>query len=358
LLACSYFEENGDHLEQLVLSGELFQSLSRSSSPARSASGSSGNGHDSERDELWSGQVNEQVETQPHQVDSIGMGPGRTGVKGVIRDRNEAAARERSRKAEELAELAARMERANLGGKTFLEDQDGFVTLDRRQRGRFGHLREVGLEGFVSAVEEDQNVWVVVHIYDPVRACIFVSRLSRATHHSPFAFFFATHKSLDRCDTIDDLLTRLAREHLNTKFIRCRASTIGFARSSQAKPRSLRPPSSTYLSKSRTSPRFAEQDEDDPYGSDTDKPTIIDSVNGDEDEEEVDVDTDMLPTMLVYRSGQLVHNWVRVDWEAGQLGIDELLERCVDSYLIQLKDVELLCTVATISFSQYVPGVP
>ena len=137
---------------------------------------------------MWDRQVDEQVETQPHQVDSIGMGPGRTGVKGVIRDRNEAAARERSGKAKELAELAARMERTNLGGRTFLEERDGSVTQDRRQRGRFGHLREVGLEGFVSAVEEDQNVWVVVHIYDPVRACTFMFRWLPATHRSLFAF--------------------------------------------------------------------------------------------------------------------------------------------------------------------------
>ena len=50
----------------------------------------------------------------------------------------------------------------------------------------------------------------------------------------------------------------------------------------------------------------------------------------DEDEEDYEdhnVDTDMLPTLLVYRSGELVHNWVRVDWEAGQAGIEELLEK-------------------------------
>lgn len=88
-----------------------------------------------------------EVDAHSQQVDSIGMGPGRTGVKGVIRDRNEAAARERSGKAEELAELAARMERANLGGKTFLEERDEPITLEGRQRGRFGHLREVGLSG-------------------------------------------------------------------------------------------------------------------------------------------------------------------------------------------------------------------
>jgi hypothetical protein len=114
------------------------------------------------------------------------MGPGRTGVKGVIRDRNEAAVRERSRKAEELAELSARMERANLGGKTFLEERDESFMLEGRQRGRFGHLREVGLSGFVPAVEEDRNVWVVVHIYDPVSAMTHVLRLSPATHLCSF----------------------------------------------------------------------------------------------------------------------------------------------------------------------------
>ena len=73
---------------------------------------------------------------------------------------------------------------------------------------------------------------------------------------------------------------------------------------------------------------------------------------------DVDVDTDMLPTILVYRSGQLVHNWVRVDWEAGLLGIDELLERYVDSYAIRRRNTDLPNTVAMISFSQYTLGDP
>ncbi|KAN0126043.1 hypothetical protein V8E52_001250 [Russula decolorans] len=300
---------NGDRLEHLVLSGELFHGRSRSSSPARSASSES-NDHDSEFGGSWGRQVDGEVDAHSQQVDSIGMGPGRTGVKGVIRDRNEAAVRERSRKAEELAELSARMERANLGGKTFLEERDESFMLEGRQRGRFGHLREVGLSGFVPAVEEDRNI---------------ITSDSSMLLLPPVAAI----KSLDRCDTIDDLLMRLARENPNTKFIRCRASAIGFALNSQSKPRSLRPPSSTYLSKSRTSPRFVHQDDDDPYGSDADEPADIDALNKDEDgdEDEEDVDTDMLPTILVYRSGQLVHNWVRVDWEAGLLGIDELLER-------------------------------
>jgi hypothetical protein len=43
------------------------------------------------------------------------------------------------------------------------------------------------------------------------------------------------------------------------------------------------------------------------------------------DYDEDAVDTDMLPTLLVYHDGELVFNWVRVDWEAGNAGVEELL---------------------------------
>ena len=46
-----------------------------------------------------------------------------------------------------------------------------------------------------------------------------------------------------------------------------------------------------------------------------------------EDLRDDDVDLDVLPTMLVYRNGELVFNWVRVDWEAGGAGVEELLRR-------------------------------
>ncbi|KAG8744345.1 hypothetical protein FRC10_010325 [Ceratobasidium sp. 414] len=56
---------------------------------------------------------------------------------------------------------------------------------------------------------------------------------------------------------------------------------------------------------------------------------IIDDDDGDDDNEVVEpviqVDTDMLPTLLVYRAGQLEHTFVRVDWEAGDGGIQNLL---------------------------------
>lgn len=127
---------------------------------------------------------------------------------------------------------------------------------------------------------------------------------------------------LDRCDRIDDVLVRLARMHSDTKFIRCRASAIGFASSSSTSTsaQTKRPPRSGFLTSIN---------EDDPYGNEK---ADYDADEGEEEWDEEgddDVDTDMLPTMLVYRGGQLVHNWVRVDWEAGEAGVKGLLERYV-----------------------------
>lgn len=118
------------------------------------------------------------------------MGPGRTGVKGVIRDQHEAHTIQASKREKEIEALRKRMERGNLGGKTFLEeerekraleglegdlehDRGGRVRRDilgRPKEGPFGHLREVGRAGFVAAVErEERGVWVVVHLYESVR---------------------------------------------------------------------------------------------------------------------------------------------------------------------------------------------
>ena len=118
---------------------------------------------------------------------SIGMGPGRTGVKGVIRDRAEANERARETRSREIRELNARMEKASLGGKTFLEEERERQIEEALREGRplggntqedvvpgkgkmrFGHLREVGLKNFVSSVEKEaRDVFVVVHLYDPV----------------------------------------------------------------------------------------------------------------------------------------------------------------------------------------------
>jgi hypothetical protein len=89
-----------------------------------------------------------------------------------------------------MEEVCRRMERAHLGGKTFLEEEVEALKVKAKvadtsnpnrsekctdilglpKSGRFGHLHEVGWAGFVCAVErEDRGVWVVVHLYESVR---------------------------------------------------------------------------------------------------------------------------------------------------------------------------------------------
>ena len=125
------------------------------------------------------------------QQESIGMGPGRTGVKGVIRDRDEAVKMEQEKRQKGMEDLRKRMEAGNLGGKTYLQEErekavrgeerfDDLIfkelerDLEKRDvfgapRARFGYLREVGMKQYVKAVEQEVGgIWVVVHLYDPV----------------------------------------------------------------------------------------------------------------------------------------------------------------------------------------------
>ncbi|KAG1847453.1 thioredoxin-like protein [Suillus tomentosus] len=291
-------------IEHLVLSGKLFGTNSRSSSPERSPSPTLSFASASSDSSQRHIHHNRDATAQAQQ-ESIGMGPGRTGVKGVIRDQHEAAALQASRRAREMEEVRRRMERADLGGKTFLEEEAEKDALDPEKRtnvlgmpktGRFGHLREVGRGGFVSAVErEDRGVWVVVHLYE---------------------------SSLDRCYALDEVLARLARIYPETKFVRARAAALGFASTA------LSSSSTRVRSKLDGMPgRFVDDDDEDPYADGADEKPYYDEEEEDEGEQEEDVDTDMLPTLLVYRDGELVHNWVRVDWEAGQAGVEDLLAR-------------------------------
>jgi len=151
-------------------------------------------------------------------------------------------------------------------------------------------MREVGVQGFVGAVEnEDRGIWVIVHLYE---------------------------SSLDRCLVLDDTLAHLARVYPDTKFLRCRASALGFA--------STAPSTSSSSTFNRPQRPNRRHEDDDPYDE---KDLDDDDSDNDENADEDNVDLDMLPTMLVYRDGELVHNWVRVDWEAGRAGIEELLEQ-------------------------------
>lgn len=195
-----------DILEELVLSGVLFQNTHPPSRPHSPLSFTPSPNAD---DELFGdlsydagsfgGAGSNSYEPAPA-PEPVGMGPGRTGVKGVIRDRNEARARDRLRQREEMRDMKRKMERTAITGKTYAEEErlkqrqeatqledkesDGDVTPERPKEGRtmvfpglmnskekptYGYLREVGASDFVQAIEQvDRDVWVVVHLYHPV----------------------------------------------------------------------------------------------------------------------------------------------------------------------------------------------
>ena len=142
--------------------------------------------------------------------------------------------------------------------------------------------------------------------------------------YRPYKVFADNIQSLDRCATLDDTLGRLARLYPQVKFLRARAGAIGFASTkNKAKGSSslLSPPFSLRRTPSRKIlvPGGYPKDSDDEDSEEDDSDQESDDGWGDDA-----VDTDVLPTMLVYRAGELVHSWVRVDWEAA-LGIEELL---------------------------------
>ncbi|KAM0789323.1 hypothetical protein ACM66B_000159 [Microbotryomycetes sp. NB124-2] len=104
----------------------------------------------------------------------------------------------------------------------------------RRSR-TFGHLREIGIEQFLSAVEDEApDVAIVVHIYEP---------------------------GISACAQLNQHLATIARGYPRTKFLRALASEVEFA---------------------------------------------------------TDVEEDTLPTMLVYRGGDLETSLIRPDLEWGR----------------------------------------
>ncbi|KZO94376.1 galactose mutarotase-like protein [Calocera viscosa TUFC12733] len=264
-----------DRFEQLILAGDLFGDATPASPPRTPSTLSPAS----------SRSPSPSLPPNPHASSvQVGQGvPGRTGVKGVIRDAREANQIERERKSRELGERQKVWEEKGRGALSFREESEGKgrkmirvageEKLAEGARKRFGHLREVGVEGFVDAVEE-KDAWVVVHIYDP---------------------------DVEACHSLDTTLALLARAYPHTKFLRARATTLGFA---------------SLLSAPSAS---------------ADRTTRLDDLPEDEEweyeeEEQDEVDLEMLPTMLVYKAGELRETWIRVDWEARDAGgVEQLL---------------------------------
>ncbi len=111
-------------------------------------------------------------------------------------------------------------------------------------------------------------------------------------------------------------MSTLARRYPTVKFLRARAGAIGFATSTSANPKSS-------SSKGGTSSRRYRDPDDSDSGSEGGPSNFIggrtegreEDEDDNEDEWEAEPDYDVLPTMLVYRGGELVFSWPRVDWE-------------------------------------------
>ncbi|PWN50991.1 thioredoxin-like protein [Violaceomyces palustris] len=143
----------------------------------------------------------------------------------------------------------------------------------------FGHLREVDQNGYVAAIDqEDPSVPVVIHIYG---------------------------KSVEACAALTFSLSSLARQYPLTKFLQVRATSIGFGGGAGG----------SLINKHHGR---GHQDDDDHYDEDDDDDDDILAVM--EKEESA---AEVLPTLLVYKGGQLVANLVRVDLDDGWKGGSE-----------------------------------
>lgn len=170
-----------DTLEEAALSGALFQPAERSGSPTHSDISTSSEPNTD--DELFSdldnpsGPSESSTALLPEHEASHAAGP-QTGIKGVLNDQNAHARSSRARGIKEAEEVRKRMEKVAIVGNTWQEEEearkkekegDGVEEWRKKRmmemKGK-GALREVGKEGYVTAVEREG--WVVVLIYEPV----------------------------------------------------------------------------------------------------------------------------------------------------------------------------------------------
>ncbi|GAA5839099.1 hypothetical protein JCM11251_003676 [Rhodosporidiobolus azoricus] len=145
-------------------------------------------------------------------------------------------------------------ERGRGGGNGRVGEAQQQVQVEGGRRS-FGHLREVGMEGFVSAVEdEEEGTAVLVHLYEP---------------------------EIPPCHYLNLHLSSLARSYPHTKFLRAQASEVDFM------------------------------------------------------SDHLGTDVDTLPTVLVYRGGDIETIWVRFDLElqSGEVVEGEVGRRQVEEVL-------------------------
>ncbi|MBW0478063.1 hypothetical protein O181_017778 [Austropuccinia psidii MF-1] len=174
------------------------------------------------------------------------------------------------------------------------------VKLDSKGKKLFGHLREVGVENFVQAVEaekDDQDIIVLVHLYDP---------------------------ALESCVILNSHLSNLARIYPRTKFLRALASELDFFNTIPPINYACLPSSPQSVSRS-------------PLEINTllHSNHLFDDLLGDDSSEEHRpgraTDNDVLPTLIWYRAGEYVQSLPALERELpsgmidkGEKGYEEL----------------------------------
>ncbi|WVW80821.1 hypothetical protein I302_102810 [Kwoniella bestiolae CBS 10118] len=295
-----------DSLETAALNGSLFTFDDSPPSPARSNSSASLLNTDDELgsdldDGPSSSKIGQRGDISGRGVPQVNSqvehdGP-QTGPKGVISDRKAHSTIQQQRKDRELQDRVMEQNRNAIVGLTVHEEdrlrkqQEEERELDewrrrrkeqlmrksegdseeeeiggRRESVKRGGVRELDKNTFLDGVE--RVGWVVVLIYEPeIPRC--VSLIASLLHLA---------LNLPSPSTLSIPIT----------LFKARATSLQF---------SLLPP---------TSSSTVQYEDEDPVG----RP-----------------DPDVLPTMLVYKNGELEKNWVRVDWEVDEGGVEGLLRR-------------------------------
>ncbi|KNZ55898.1 uncharacterized protein VP01_254g3 [Puccinia sorghi] len=177
--------------------------------------------------------------------------------------------------------------------------------LDARGKKLFGHLREVGVENFIQAVEaekDDKETVVLVHLYDP---------------------------ALESCLILNNHLSNLARAHPRTKFLRALASELDFFNENPATGSNA----GVGIPILGTSPvqAFHRMNlmDDDPFD------VVARNTSGDEAYTPEArtckaTDSDILPTLIWYRSGEYVQSLPALERELPMGGIVRGEQGCKD----------------------------
>ncbi|KIO28666.1 hypothetical protein M407DRAFT_22100, partial [Tulasnella calospora MUT 4182] len=178
--------------------------------------------------------------------------------------------------------------------------------------------------------------------------------------------------SLGRCAILDSHLSSLARLYPSVKFLRARAGAIGFATSSSNLPSFSSHRSSTFRRNPGPSnksgsgggkKRYQDPDESDSDdggaeaanrnsasrfvgtsypANDDDEEEDDDRFDEEDGEAEAEPDYDVLPTMLVYRGGELAHSWPRVDFDIASVAGKGGGVGYGGANAIEMRDVEAL----------------